>query len=384
MRDEWPIPLRTWRISTCPVVSTALGVYSGPRPGCHTNRLGMRRLLGPGPRAVSNARRLDPALARDVLDRRQLMQSVQCRQHHVVRVRRPQTLGQDVGDPRALHDRAHRAASDDTGTWGRRLHQHAAGAMLADHLVRNRAARQRNGGHAPPRGVDGLADRFRHLVRLARRESHFALAIAHRHQRVEREPAATLHDFRDTVDRDDVLQELATLTAPVATPIATARPPVTIPAATTRAATTTAAATRPAASATAARPATPAATRAATPTAPAARPAAATARPRTARTGRARRRRCAGCGSFILCHRTRYSVRTRGRPHGRHPPPPSPGRGTCTLRDRTRPGKSPRLSRAPRSSVRPPPTSPSSSPRLPPGSSRSSASAAPRHPLAAR
>ena len=70
--------------------------------------------------------------------------------------------------------------------------------------------------------VDGLADRFRDFVRLARREADLALPVADGDERVEREAAAALHDLRDAVDRDHVLDELA---AAVAAPPSPPRPP---------------------------------------------------------------------------------------------------------------------------------------------------------------
>jgi hypothetical protein len=83
-------------------------------------------------------------------------------------------------------------------------------------LVRNRPAGHRNAHHVPASAVDRLAYRFRHFVRLAGREANPALAISNRDQRVEGEPASTLHDLGDTVDGDDVLHELAAAVTPSA------------------------------------------------------------------------------------------------------------------------------------------------------------------------
>ena len=132
--------------------------------------------------------------------------------------------------------------------------------MLADDLVRNRAARHRNRDHAAARAVHGLADRFGHFVRLAGREPDAALAIAHRDERVEREAPAALHDLRDAIDRDDVLDELgaafvtaaATSTVtPAAAAIATTAPARSATLATARCATPLTAATLAAAALTA-------------------------------------------------------------------------------------------------------------------------------------
>src|SRR5262247_950302 len=65
-----------------------------------------------GPRTIRKARRLHTTLARDLLDRRQMLQAVHRRANHVVRIRRAEALRQDVGDTGAFHNGAHRTASD--------------------------------------------------------------------------------------------------------------------------------------------------------------------------------------------------------------------------------------------------------------------------------
>jgi hypothetical protein len=71
------------------------------------------------------------------------------------------------------------------------------------------------------RAVDRLADRFGHFVRLAGRDADFALPVANRDERVEREAAATLHDFRDAVDGDDVLDQIALAVAAIPATVVT-------------------------------------------------------------------------------------------------------------------------------------------------------------------
>src|SRR5439155_1898165 len=95
----------------------------------------------------------------------------------------------------------------------------------AGDLVRDRRPRERHLHQVATRRLDGLADRLGDLVRLARREAHLPLPIAHGDERVEAEPATALHDLGDAVDRDDVLDQVAPFTlaaAVVATATATA------------------------------------------------------------------------------------------------------------------------------------------------------------------
>ena len=55
------------------------------------------------------------------------------------------------------------------------------------------------------------------------REANLALAVAHRDERVEREPAAALHDLGHAVDRDHVLDQIAAIST-LAAGVAAARP----------------------------------------------------------------------------------------------------------------------------------------------------------------
>src|SRR5215207_1899765 len=216
------MPLRTCRIRTFPVVSSFLPVCFGPFPGCHTNVRGMlHRLLRLGARAVAELRRLDAALASDLVHRGQLRQPVHRRTHHVVRVRRAEALRQDVVDADALHHRADRTTGDHAGAGRRGLHPHLARTVLARDLVRDRRSRQRHGDQVAARGLDGLANRLGDLVRLPRCEADLPLPIANGDERVEAEPASALHDLRDTVDRDDVLDQIAPFAILTATTVAT-------------------------------------------------------------------------------------------------------------------------------------------------------------------
>src|SRR6267378_7004316 len=172
---------------------------------------------------VMNGLELHAPLPGDPARRGQPAQAVHRRTHHVVRVGRSETLREDVADPGALQHRAHRTTRNHARSRRGRLEQHAAGAVLADDLVRDRAARERHLHHLSARGLDGFAHRFADLVRLAGRDAHVALPVPDRDERVEAEAPAALHDFRDAIDRDDVFHHAVVVApTPVVTPFATA------------------------------------------------------------------------------------------------------------------------------------------------------------------
>src|SRR5687767_6959383 len=212
------MPLRTCSINTRPLVGAPTGsVFFGPRVRCQTNVLAMSQLLPLRARAIWDARHLDATLPGNLLDCGELAQSIEGGAHHVVRIRRPEALGQDVLDAGALEHRAHRTAGDDAGTGRRWLHEHTTRAMLSDHLVRNRSAGERHAHAVTTRRIDRLADSLGHLVRLAGRDAYLALPIPDGDERVEREAPAALHDLRDAIDRDDVLDEVAAFALPTRT-----------------------------------------------------------------------------------------------------------------------------------------------------------------------
>src|SRR5207249_9823634 len=172
--------------------------------------------------------------------------------HHVVRVGGAEALGEDVAHAGALQHRAHRAAGDDAGSGRGGLQEHARGAVVTDDFMRNGRARERPLDHAAAGGFDGLAHRLAHLVRLAGSDADAPLPVAHGDQRVEAETPAALHDLRDAVDGNDVLDEpvaLALSLARIAT-LPAAPPTPASPAPSASASTAATAGTRPATTAT--------------------------------------------------------------------------------------------------------------------------------------
>src|SRR3989442_1346493 len=179
---------------------------------------------------VMNGVGLHAALARDAPRGRQPLETIHRRPHHVVRIRRSEALRQDVTDPGTLEHRAHRTTGDHARSRRCGLEQHPARAVLADDLVRNRSARERDFVHAAARRFDGLAHRFADLVRLAGRDPDLPFAIADGHERVEAEAPAALHDLRHAIDRDDVLDyavAVALTTAVALAPVAATSPAAT-------------------------------------------------------------------------------------------------------------------------------------------------------------
>ena len=111
-----------------------------------------------------------------------------------------------------------------------------AGTVLSHYLVGNGRAGSRQFDHRALGGVHGLP-LLRDLVGLTRGNPDLALAVPHRHERVEGEPPAALHNLGDAIDGDDVLDVIAgtipvtavpprptttTSVTPLATPAATA------------------------------------------------------------------------------------------------------------------------------------------------------------------
>src|SRR6266536_2530415 len=112
--------------------------------------------------------------------------------------------------------RTHGSAGDDAGPRRGGLEEHAPGAVVTDDLVGDGRACERDLYQAAAGGFDGLAHCLAHLVRLAGGDPDAPLPVAHRDERVEAEAPAALHDLRDPVDGNDVLDEPVALALPLA------------------------------------------------------------------------------------------------------------------------------------------------------------------------
>src|SRR5262245_60728234 len=74
---------------------------------------------------------------------------------------------------------------------------------------------QRHAQQAALGRIGGLADRFRHLARLAVAEPDPALLVADHHQRCEAEATAALHDLRHAIDVHELVDEFAVALFPL-------------------------------------------------------------------------------------------------------------------------------------------------------------------------
>src|SRR5437773_3278452 len=226
-----PIPERTCKIRSSPLPGGGSG---RSRPGLRLRYFRVGGSLAMGhflARAVRDGLELDAALLGDTPRCREVLQAVERGPHHVVRVGGAAALGEDVAHPGTPQHRAHRAAGDDAGSGRGGFQKHAPGAVVPDDFMRDGRARERDLDQAAAGGLDGLAHRLAHLVRLTGGDPDSSLPVAHRDERVEAEAPAALHDLRDAVDGNDVLHEPVALALPLArvTPLPAAPPTPTTP-----------------------------------------------------------------------------------------------------------------------------------------------------------
>src|SRR6185437_11105791 len=142
---------------------------------------------------------------------------IEGRLDHVVRIGRADRLRHDVLHAQRLEDGAHRAAGDDAGAGRGGAQDDLAGAIAADDVVMERAPfAQRHAHHAAARLVGRIADRLGHFARLARAIADTALAVADDDDRGKAEAPAAFHHLGDTVDADQLFDELAVVAIAIA------------------------------------------------------------------------------------------------------------------------------------------------------------------------
>src|SRR5262249_48305247 len=116
----------------------------------------------------------------------------------------------DVLHAESLEHRAHRTAGNDASAGRCGPEENLARAVTPEHVVMQCAAfAQWNAGQTPLCRVSRLADRLRHLARLAMAETDPTLLVANHHQRGKAEPAATLDHLGHAVDVHQLVGELA-------------------------------------------------------------------------------------------------------------------------------------------------------------------------------
>src|SRR5262249_35352200 len=135
------------------------------------------------------------------------------RLRHVDRVRRAETLRQDVADPTQLEHRADAAAGDHARALAGGAKEDAGGVEATQDLVRDRRAVLRDGEEGLLRVVDGLRDRERHLAGLPVADADAVDLVADHDERREGEAPPALDYLGDAVDLDHALLELASLLA---------------------------------------------------------------------------------------------------------------------------------------------------------------------------
>src|SRR5690606_11836606 len=146
----------------------------------------------------------------DILRMGLTLQGVKGRTHHVVGVGGSERLGNDILYAENLEYRTHRATRDDAGTGAGCAHEHLAGAMSDVNVVVQRTAfAQRHENHVALGRLGCLADGFRHFARLAMAEAYATLLVANDHESRETKTAATLDHLGNTVDVDQLVDELA-------------------------------------------------------------------------------------------------------------------------------------------------------------------------------
>src|SRR5581483_4309241 len=189
-------------------------------------RHGLLPRLGAGVAAAQDLAHLAAAAGRHRARAHRARQRVEGGLDHVVGVGGADRLRHHVLHTQRLEDGPHRAAGDDAGALWRGAYDHRAGAVMAAHIVMERAPfTQGDAHHGAARLLGRLADRLRHLARLARAVADAALAVAHHDDGGKAEAAAALHHLGDAIDADKLFDELAVLALTIAPVAALAAAP---------------------------------------------------------------------------------------------------------------------------------------------------------------
>src|SRR6185436_20486756 len=101
-------------------------------------------------------------------------QSRESRPDDVVRIGRPQRLGQDVLNPYRFHHRPDCAPGDDSGPGGGGPEHHLAGAEMPDDGMRNGSVLDRNPNEIALRPLHPLGDGHGNFSSLSHPEAHMA------------------------------------------------------------------------------------------------------------------------------------------------------------------------------------------------------------------
>ena len=118
---------------------------------------------------------------------------------------------------------AQRTARDDASTHRRRTQNHLARAVTAVDVVMQRAAfAERNAHQRLLRRFRRLTHGFRHFARLAVTEADAALLVANDDERRKAETLTALHNLRNAIDVNELVDEFAALA--IATAVAIAVP----------------------------------------------------------------------------------------------------------------------------------------------------------------
>jgi hypothetical protein len=105
---------------------------------------------------------------------------------------------------------AHWTASDDSCARRRRPQNNPTGAVPPnDIMVQRPAFTQWNANQRPFRGLCRLPNSFRHFPRFPMPITHSTFLIADHHERRKSKSTPALHHFRDAINMDKTVHELA-------------------------------------------------------------------------------------------------------------------------------------------------------------------------------